>query len=86
MNLKAQQLGAVNSHFSNPDGYFAADHYTTASDMLKIALAAMKYDNIRQTVARQQASHTLSPAEIDVQNTNFLLNPSTPFILRARPA
>lgn len=80
MNSKAQQLGAVNSHFSNPDGYFAADHYTTASDMLKIALAAIKHDNIRQTVARQQASHTLvSGQKLTFKNTNFLLNPSTPF-------
>lgn len=80
MNAKAKELGAVNSHFSNPDGYFAADHYTTASDMLKIALASMKYDNIQQTVAKQQVSHTLlSGQKLTFKNTNHIINPATPY-------
>ncbi|HHV51088.1 MAG TPA: D-alanyl-D-alanine carboxypeptidase family protein [Candidatus Avimonas sp.] len=78
MNEKAKEFGAVNSHFSNPDGYFAEDHYTTASDMLKIALAAMKYDNIRQSVAKKSVTYTLpSGQNITFRNTNLLINPNS---------
>ena len=48
MNEKAKELGAKNTHFSNPHGYHADDHYTTARDMALIVSAAM--DN--ETIAR----------------------------------
>ncbi|MBU5482107.1 D-alanyl-D-alanine carboxypeptidase family protein [Blautia sp. MSJ-19] len=40
MNLKARQLGCTNTHFNNPNGLPDETHYTTASDMAKIARAA----------------------------------------------
>ena len=40
MNLKARQLGCTNTHFNNPNGLPDELHYTTASDMAKIARAA----------------------------------------------
>lgn len=80
MNQKAAELGAINSHFSNPDGYFAEDHYTTASDMLKIAVAARKYENIRQSTAKLSASHTLlSGQQLTFKTTNKLLIPNNPY-------
>ncbi|MGN0660001.1 MAG: D-alanyl-D-alanine carboxypeptidase family protein [Emergencia sp.] len=41
MNAKAKELGCVDSHFSNPHGWKAADHYSSAYDMAIIAQAAM---------------------------------------------
>lgn len=80
MNQKAHQLGAVNSHFTNPDGFFSPDHYTTAADMLEIAKAAIKYDNLKQTMAKTSARHTLlSGQDMVFKNSNAILNPSSPF-------
>lgn len=41
MNDKAKELGCTNTHFMNPNGLKAKNHYTTASDFLKIAKAAL---------------------------------------------
>ena len=51
MNRKAEELGCTNTHFANPHGYHDDNHYTTASDMAKIALAAMKDETFRQIVS-----------------------------------
>lgn len=40
MNAKARALGCTNTHFNNPNGLPDETHYTTASDMAKIARAA----------------------------------------------
>ena len=42
MNQKAEELGAVNSHFSNAHGYHAEDHYTCAKDMALFSKAFME--------------------------------------------
>ena len=41
MNEEARRLGCRNTHFSNPSGLYADDHYTTALDMARIGTAAM---------------------------------------------
>ena len=40
MNQRAEQLGCHNTHFNNPNGLPDENHYTTASDMAKIAKSA----------------------------------------------
>ena len=42
MNERAQALGLTDTHFANPHGLPAEDHYTTAYDLAAIAAAAMK--------------------------------------------
>ncbi len=42
MNKRAEELGAKNTHFANPNGLPAENHYTTARDLCKIACAALK--------------------------------------------
>jgi D-alanyl-D-alanine carboxypeptidase (penicillin-binding protein 5/6) len=37
MNLKAQDIGAFNTHFVTPNGLYAPDHYSTAADLATIA-------------------------------------------------
>ncbi len=41
MNKKAQELGAVNTHFANPHGLYHEENYSTAYDMYLIASYAM---------------------------------------------
>lgn len=41
MNQRAQQIGAVNTHFANPTGLHDENHYTTAYDMALIGRTAM---------------------------------------------
>lgn len=44
MNVRAQQLGAQNTHFANPHGLHDENHYTTAYDMSLIARAIYNND------------------------------------------
>ena len=48
MNEKAKELGCVNSHFSNPSGLHAADHYTCAYDMALITQTAIQNEDFRR--------------------------------------
>ena len=50
MNEKARELGATNTHFSNPHGLTDPDHYTTAYDMYLIFNQAIKYDTFNQII------------------------------------
>lgn len=54
MNAKAKELGCQNTHFINPHGLHDEDHYTSARDLLIIALEAMKNPIIAQLVAEDQ--------------------------------
>lgn len=42
MNEMAKRLGMKDTHFSNSTGLPAADHYTTASDLAKLAVAVIR--------------------------------------------
>ncbi|QDP40523.1 D-alanyl-D-alanine carboxypeptidase family protein [Radiobacillus deserti] len=46
MNDKVKELGLENTHFENPTGLPAKDHYSTAYDMSVMAKALLKYENI----------------------------------------
>ncbi len=50
MNEKAAEIGAKNTHFTNPNGLHDDDHYTTAKDMAMIARYAMKNKTFRTIV------------------------------------
>ncbi len=87
MNEKARGLGALESHFNNPDGYHDAKHYSTASDLAMIAKAAMQYPFFCQVAAteyyhcRSQDTLGVEHAQHDFswQSTNLLLDPSSPY-------
>jgi serine-type D-Ala-D-Ala carboxypeptidase (penicillin-binding protein 5/6) len=51
MNRRAEELGATNSHFANPNGLHDPSHYTTAHDLALIARAAMQQPFFRQIVS-----------------------------------
>ena len=56
MNERAQEIGAVNTHFANPHGLPDESHYTTAYDLALITREAMQNDAFRALVSTQRAS------------------------------
>jgi len=81
MTKKAQSLGATNSHFTNPHGLTAPDHYSTARDLAMIFRYAMKIPLFREIVHTKFSSVSSTavvrkkvvPRRISVRNHNRLL-------------
>lgn len=57
MNQEALAIGATNSHFVNPHGLTAENHYTTVYDMYLMFNEALKYDLVNQII--QMTSYDL---------------------------
>lgn len=51
MNKKAIELGATNTHFTNPHGLHDDKHYTTAKDLAVISAYAMKMPIFKEIVS-----------------------------------
>lgn len=47
MNQRAAELGATHTHFVNPNGLHAAEHYTTAYDLYLIFQALIQHEEFR---------------------------------------
>lgn len=73
MSLRAEQLGAKNSHFTNPHGLHDPHHFTTAHDLAKISLAAMKLPLFREIVATPEAWLLKGEQFVQLRNHNKLL-------------
>jgi D-alanyl-D-alanine carboxypeptidase len=56
MNRRAEALGLRETQFVRPDGLDAAGHYSSAWDVTRLALAAMREPLIRQLVRRERAA------------------------------
>ncbi len=56
MNRRAKALGLEETQFANPDGLDAAGHYSSAWDVTRLGLAAMREPLIRRLVRQQSAS------------------------------
>ena len=76
MNEKAKTLGLKGTHFANPHGLHNEENYTTASDMAKIALEAMKNETFRSIVecAHIRLAATNISEERYYINTNNLVS------------
>lgn len=75
MNDAATELGAENSHFTNPDGFHDKEHYTTALDMLKITNYAKSIPLISEICGTYQTTQKIkSGEEFYWVNSNKLLN------------
>lgn len=80
MNEKAKSLGAVNSSFTCPDGYPNDTQYTTASDMMKISVAAAANEKIRNTTSKVFVTYTMSDGTVlEYTNTNKIMIPSSSY-------
>ncbi len=79
MNTEAKRIGATNSHFMNPHGLTADEHYVTAYDMYLIFNAAMEYDTFSEIINMTEYSTSYldskgNSKEITVANTNAYLS------------
>ena len=77
MNEKVKEIGAENTHFTNVHGLHDDNHYTTASDMAKIARYAMSIPGFEDIVSTKK--YTIPPTnmtetERTLINRNELLN------------
>jgi D-alanyl-D-alanine carboxypeptidase len=81
MNTEAKKLGATNSHFANPHGLTADEHYVTAYDMYLIFNAAMQYDTFSEIINMTEYSTNYldssgNSKEVSVSSTNAYLSGS----------
>lgn len=76
MNEKAKSIGALNTHFDNPNGLPDKNHYSTARDMAKIADYCYQNAAFRKIVdCKDQEIHWIYPKnkKFVFFNTNHLL-------------
>ena len=75
MNAKAAELGMKDTHFANPHGLDAEDHYSTAADMAVVARYAMKDPIFQRLVSTEEYSVSVGGRDepIVFKNTNALL-------------
>ena len=70
MNQKALELGATNSHFTNPSGLQDEDHYTTPYDMYLIFNKAISYGKFIEIIGMSEYAtvyHDSSGGDIDFE-------------------
>lgn len=76
VNEWVQSIGCENTHFVNPTGIDEENHYSTASDMAKMTLAAMQYPDFvkisETTVYTMEATNKND--EWKVYHRNLMLN------------
>lgn len=70
MNQKAMSLGLTNTHFTNPHGLDHEEHYTSASDLAKLAAYCLQNDLFRNIVSTQRMTIPLN----DQEGVRLLLN------------
>ncbi|MCL2818812.1 MAG: D-alanyl-D-alanine carboxypeptidase [Actinomycetia bacterium] len=70
MNKKAHEMGLENSHFTNPQGFDAEEHYSSAEDVAKMVTYAMKKPLFREIVSTTQFD---VPGAEPRPSTNILL-------------
>jgi D-alanyl-D-alanine carboxypeptidase (penicillin-binding protein 5/6) len=74
MNQRARELGAVNSHFVNPNGLPMPGQYSTARDLSMIARAAYANSTIRSIVCLPQLVFRYANGRTrELENTNKVL-------------
>jgi D-alanyl-D-alanine carboxypeptidase len=81
MTKRAHEIGALNSHFANPHGLTAPDHYSTARDLTILFRYAMRNPTFREIVQTKMSSVSSSATvkkrtvarRISVKNHNRLL-------------
>lgn len=81
MNQRAAELGALNTHFTNPHGLPDPEHTTTAYDLALIAREAVKYEKLREIVKTsfyEIPPTNLQPETRPMTNSNRFLRGTGP--------
>lgn len=74
MNQKAQEIGMEHTHFANPHGLDAEDHYSCASDLVKMGRYALShYPYIAQTVVKRSTTAHVNGYEVVLNSTDELV-------------
>lgn len=68
-----EKVGVSNTHFTNPHGLHDPQHYTTAADMAKIAMYAMRNDTFRTIVGTNRLPWDGREWKSELINHNKLL-------------
>jgi D-alanyl-D-alanine carboxypeptidase (penicillin-binding protein 5/6) len=78
MNEEAQALGLENSRFESPAGLDTPQNFASARDMAEISREAMAYPEFAEIVGQAEATIETNNREIEIFNTNTLLNTYEP--------
>lgn len=75
MNQEAQDIGATNTHFTNPHGLTDSEHYTTVYDIYLMFNEAMKFDIFQDIISRKNfyaeySHYDGSPVAVTWESTN----------------
>lgn len=81
MNDRAGELGCTGTHFVNPHGMPASEHYTTARDLFVIACEAKKHELFRTlcSTAQYTTAATNASGERNLNSSNALINEKAPY-------
>ncbi len=79
MNNRARELGATNTNFMNPHGFFEEKHYTTAYDIYLIFNEAIKHDEFLKIISTPRficnyTSSVNKAGQLTFTNTNRYIN------------
>ena len=78
MNEMGQEVGLVNTHFVNPDGYHDSAHYSCPRDLARIGALALNDPVIAQFASMSRDTvRFVSGESVTWDNTNRLLNPDS---------
>ena len=73
MNVKAQELGLLNTHFESPHGLDSDGHYTTAYELALLSDYALKNPTFLNMVGTKNYTVTINGYPKTLSNTNELL-------------
>lgn len=82
MNEKAKEIGAVNTHFTNPHGLYDEEQYSTARDILLIteyALTVPGFAEIAQQARISTGGTNIHPDGIIMENVNPMLHENSSY-------
>lgn len=63
MNEEAAEIGATNTHFTNPNGLHDEEHYTTAYDLYLMFQKALEYDTFLEILKTPDYETTYAAAD-----------------------
>lgn len=78
MNKKAKEIGALNSNFVNPHGYYNPKHYSSSHDMALIMNYASKNEIFRKICETKE--YEISETDRTLENTNKMLEENLNYI------
>ena len=71
MNEEAKAIGATNTHFVNPHGLTADDHYTTVYDLYLMTNEAIKYDLFNEIIQMPEYESVYNDAAGNEKSMKF---------------